>query len=181
MRNKETISGIAFILLGNGGAGVLAWFGQTILALVLSVLFTVGGIILLIIAFRIRGKNGKPPNNDLKIGAKLGEIETFGYCDKALDDGSLKGDKTEGNKLLKIDIILSPLKPMTLDILALELWGKRFYVEKLPETTIKETSNYMMLFIVPKEFAIDTKEARIYALAGNSEWYSEPFPIIFGG
>ncbi len=119
--------------------------------------------------------------SDLRIGAKLDSIETFGYYDKAFGRHDVKSDLTEGNKLLKIDIVLSPAKPMTLDTLALELWGKKFYTEKLPEKVIKETSSYKMLFIVPKELAIDTKEARIYALAGNSDYYSDLFSIVYGG
>lgn len=82
MRNKETVTGIASIFLGNGGAGVLAWFGQNILALIISIVFTITGVVLLVIAFRTKTSSEKY-DSFLTIGAKAQGVRSYGYYDKA--------------------------------------------------------------------------------------------------
>ena len=162
---------------------MLIWFGHTIPTLVLSVLFTITGVILLIMAFRVKGKGNKSlvmSEDNLKIGAKAIEIHTFGYYG-SIEVAQMQGEKIpylgKGDKLIFIDVILAPLKPMALSMLALELGGKKFDVTEIPVSTIKDTCTYKVKFNISKDCAVDTKEARIYALAGNSEWFSEPFQI----
>jgi hypothetical protein len=87
---------------------------------------------------------------------------------------------SEGDKIIHVDVILSPSKPMTLAILSLDVWGKRFDVLNMPTNILKTSDNYNLGFNIPQSLASTTKEARIYALANNSEWFSEPFLIDFG-
>ena len=87
---------------------------------------------------------------------------------------------SEGDKIIHVDVILSPSKPMTLAVLSLDIWGKRFDAMDMPTNILKTSDNYSLGFNIPQKLALTTKEARIYALANNSEWFSEPFLIDFG-
>lgn len=59
MRNKETILGLAFLLLGNGGAGFMAILGNGVPALIASAISTVAGGALLI--YGLQFKEAKSP------------------------------------------------------------------------------------------------------------------------
>lgn len=121
--------------------------------------------------------------NDLKIGAKVKEIKPYGYYDKATH--------SEGDKQVFLDVILAPAKPMRIDMVALELWDKRYEAKiqrevapfdliLLTPVTLTATQTYTATFDVSKELAIDTKEAYIYVLANGLNFFSEPFAINFG-
>ena len=139
------------------------------------------GIWLLIRAYRTDKKKPELENkSELKIGAKVNKIITLGYS--AAMSGS-EGNfiyLSEGDKIIHVDVILSPSKPMTLAVLSLDIWGKRFDVMDMPTNILKTSDNYSLGFNIPQKLALTTKEARIYALANNSEWFSEPFLIDFG-
>jgi len=118
----------------------------------------------------------KEPESDLIIGANIHKIITYG----------------NGTKNLTAYIKLKPTRPITVDILSLYLWGEKYeaktwkeYEDKRPEqinvTPIAITSprSYIVFFDVPEESAINSEDVKIYALANNREYYSEPFGIKF--
>ncbi len=164
---------------------MLAWLGQSIWALIISVILIIAGVVLLIVGWRSKGRT--PPVKPLKIGAKVRGIEASGYYDEAF------GGYPAGDKQVIIDIILTPPKPMILDIVALEFWGEKFDAKIQGDTapfdlklqapvTLSKAKPYTFTLTcnVPKQFVIDTEDARIYALADGLEWYSKQFPINFG-
>ena len=57
--NKISISAIASFLLAQGIAGLLAHFGNTLPALIISILFTVLGVILFILGFKYPNSTNK--------------------------------------------------------------------------------------------------------------------------
>jgi hypothetical protein len=120
----------------------------------------------------------KPPV--LKIGARVNKIITLNYSTAMSGSEGNFIYLSEGDKIIHVDVILSPSKPMTLAILSLDVWGKRFDVLNMPTNILKTSDNYNLGFNIPQSLASTTKEARIYALANNSEWFSEPFLIDFG-
>lgn len=183
---RSTI-GIASICIGVGGGGMLTWLGQSVWALVISIILVVFGIIWLIVGYK-RRKEEKLSSKLLNIGAKVKEIKTYGYY-AGLNGSGL----TEGDRQVTIDMVLTPSKPMTLDIVALELWGERLDVKRERDTapfdliplapiTLKEVRPYSFTVIsdIPKELAIDTDNASVYVLADGSEWRSKHFSIAFG-
>ncbi len=120
---------------------------------------------------------------DLKIGAKVNSILTYGYYDRA------EGGGAEGDKKVFVDLVLTPLRPEAISFLALELLGKKYEAKEisiLPDRlplfplVFQETISRSVQVDVPKQFAINSKEARIFALANGAECRSEPFPINFG-
>ena len=117
---------------------------------------------------------------NLKIGAKVDKIITLSYSTAMSGSEGNFIYISEGDKIIHVDVILSPSKPMTLAILSLDIWGKRFDALNMPTNILKTSDNYNLGFNIPKSLASTTKEARIYALANNSEWFSEPFLIDFG-
>lgn len=178
--------------------GVTVWAAikslpvQEMVVLFIFIFIAILVVIRLIVMFKFKPKQQEKESNEprtaLKIGAKAEHIKTYDYAETF---GG--GSESEGDKQVTVDVILALTQPMTLDIVALELWGKRFEAKiqsdvapfdliKLTPLTLPDTHTYTLVFDVPKESAVDTKEARIYALSGNLlEWFSKPFVITFGG
>jgi hypothetical protein len=50
---------------------------------------------------------------------------------------------------------------------------------KVTPITINNPKSYIVFFNVPGESAINSEDAKIYVLANNREYYSEPFGIKF--
>ncbi len=126
------------------------------------------------------------PKPDLSIGAKLDHIYTYGYYDKAFINGVQARD--EGDKKIVLDVVMSPLKPLMLDDLSVEVWGQKYQAMDFDESGLsmptfpmlyRETAYTKVYVSIPKQSAINTKEARILALANGIEHKSEPFSINF--
>ncbi len=98
---------------------------------------------------------------------------------------------SNGTKILTANVKLKPTGQTTVDILSLCLWGEKYEAkgsEKFEETqeqikvtpiTITNPKSYIVFFDVPGESAINSEDVKIYALANNREYYSEPFGIKF--
>ena len=171
-------------IVGNGILWVLGaamqiggWINQTVAIMLLVIAFLWSSASLTYWLKNRRKQTGLEtgikPIVDLKMGAKIEEIRTSGYYDKA------EGGYPEGDKELAIRIAFQPSRSMTLDVLALQLWGERYEAKARPIRTLKKPDNYKVMFHIPRVAAINTENAQIYALAGNQEWYSEQFPINF--
>lgn len=113
-------------------------------------------------------------NGKLQIGVKEVQVKTLDYYEAVLR-GHVPGDKE-----ITVNVLMAPAKPVTLDRLYLELWQKTYEAIQLPDTRIRSTNIYPVTFaVVPKGFAIDSKNARIGALADNVPSYSQPFAVMF--
>ena len=74
----------------------------------------------------------------------------------------------------------------------MNLWGEKYEAQKktggvfpngstkVTPLTITNPYTDIVFFDIPKESALDFKDAKIYAFANNLEFYSEPFEINFG-
>jgi hypothetical protein len=186
-------------IIGNGILWILGaamqiggWVSQSI-AITLLVIAFIWSIAYLTYWLKRRHNKKFIKNEDikipvLKIGAKVESINTAGYYDR------VDGGYPEGDKLVIINIVLTPTKPMTLDLLSLDILGNRYEIKEplvyntMPDlpvkplfpSTIQNTISKQVFANIPKQFSIDTKEAKIYALASDLDWYSEPFEIKFG-
>jgi hypothetical protein len=144
------------------------------------------GIWLLIKAYRSEKKMGEI-KSELKIGT--GSVHVL----KARDYDEAFGGRLQGESRMVTDIILSPSKPMVIQTLSLELWGKHYDAmltrqvapfDLIPWTpvTLSETQTFLASFDIPPKTAIDTQDAQIYALTTDGrEYHSLPFTITFGG
>jgi hypothetical protein len=129
----------------------------------------------------IRLNENVKSESDLKIYSKIEKIITYG----------------NGTKNLTMTIKLVPIRPVTIDILALHLTGEKYdakiwrskdnvFGDVLPDDlvnitplTITTPSAYIVFFDVPKESAMSAKDASIYAFANHKDHNSEPFEINF--
>ena len=113
---------------------------------------------------------------DLVIGANILKIITY----------------SNGTKILTANVILKPTGQITVDMLSLCLRGKKYEAKKsekfedkaqeqikVTPITINNPTSYILFFNVPEESAINSEDVKIYALANNREYYSEPFGIKF--
>ena len=126
-----------------------------------------------------------PKEAPLTVGATLKSVEVGGSLLQVLSG------YREGDKRVTVDVILAPQHDVTIDRLALDVWGEKLpgkvwkaypdfgMIEPTP-TTLSKTETFSVVFDVPKELAHDTKKARIYVLTGNQEpVFSGEFPIEF--
>jgi hypothetical protein len=101
---------------------------------------------------------------------------------------------TYGNsiKFLTANVKLKPTGQITVDMLALCLRDEKYEAKesekfedkaqepiKVTPITITNPKSYIVFFDVPGESAINSEDVKIYALANNREYYSEPFGIKF--
>lgn len=181
--NKWGLVATILALVGLGFAAMSINPPFAIPSWVPSIFFVAAGITLLwlIILLRKNKKNKQieaiKPERELKIGAKVQGVRSYGYYDKAEGTGGKERDKE-----ITVEAILSPSKPTTMSKISLELWGQKFDSET--GMHIVETTMILLLVFshIPNELAINTQNARICALSTDgSEIYSEPFPIIFSG
>ena len=113
---------------------------------------------------------------DLVIGANILKIITY----------------SNGTKNLTANVKLKPKGQITIDILSLCLRGEKYEAKgsekfedkaqeqiKVTPITINNPKSYIVFFDVPGESAINSEDVKIYALANNREYYSEPFGIKF--
>jgi len=113
---------------------------------------------------------------DLVIGANILKIITY----------------SNGTKILTANVILKPTGQITVDMLSLCLRGEKYEANesdkfedkaqeqiKVTPITINNPTSYILFFNVPEESAINSEDVKIYALANNREYYSEPFGIKF--
>ena len=113
---------------------------------------------------------------DLVIGANILKIITY----------------SNGTKNLTANVKLKPKGQITIDMLSLCLRSEKYEAKgsekfedktqeqiKVTPITINNPQSYIVFFNVPGESAINSEDVKIYALANNREYYSEPFGIKF--
>ena len=99
---------------------------------------------------------------------------------------------SNGTKNLTANVKLKPKGQITVDILSLCLQSKKYEAKgsekfedieqeqiKVTPITLTDPKSYVVFFNVPEESAINSEDVKIYALANNMEYYSEPFGIKF--
>jgi hypothetical protein len=113
---------------------------------------------------------------DLVIGANILKIITY----------------SNGTKHLTANVKLKPKGQITVDLLSLCLRSEKYEAKgsekfedkaqeqiKVTPITLTDPKSYIVFFNVPEESAINSEDVKIYALANNREYYSEPFGIKF--
>lgn len=120
----------------------------------------------------------------VKVLVKNIGIDTYGYYAEALSQGGKKGDKE-----VYLEIVLIPTKIVEVTEIILSLSGKHFKAselssrsfEKIPYSPkdIENKESYIYSFHIPKDFAVNTKNAQIIAIANRIKRHSKPFSINF--
>jgi hypothetical protein len=182
MQTKKAAWGEIFMSLAIGG--ISTYLEPVIGVPILLIMFGIG-IWLLIKAYG-SDKNMSENKSELKIGTGSIHVSKAGDYDEAF------GGQSPGESRIVADIILSAPKPMVIQILSVELWGKHYDAmltrqlapfDLIPWThvTLTDTQTFSATFNIPSKMAINTQNARIYALTtGGKEYHSLPFSINFG-
>lgn len=119
---------------------------------------------------------------DLMVGANTKSISTYDYYARAFQN------RDEGDRKLILNVVLNPTRDIVMDSLAIELWGEKFeiqtldmsdFAEPLAPMLYRDISHIEGYADIPKQSAINTRAARVVALANGIEWFSEPFSINF--
>lgn len=121
----------------------------------------------------------------MEVKAEIIQISPYDYYSRSFGINASEGDKN-----LIINVTLIPSKPVKISNIFLRLSGKYFdakdissiAVEMTPFSTreIKSAESYMLSFDIPKESAVNSKNARILAIANNIKRFSKPLVIDFG-
>ncbi len=148
------------------------WVNQVIAITLLAFAF-LWSTVLLIFWLKNRKKR-RDQQTGLKIGVRVKKVSRPADIYSQAQSGiAIKSQE------VIVDIILSPLKNMTIDYIELELWGNKYKADTIPMKFIDGPESFPASFRIPKEFTLDT-QARICIFANNSNWFSEPFDINFG-
>lgn len=125
-------------------------------------------------------------NPYVEVKAKVIQIRTYDYYARILGMGADEGDKE-----MTIDVTLIPSKPVKVSNILLKLSGKCFDAKEFSPIAggmipfsireIKNTESCMLFFDIPKGFAVNSDNARIFAIANNIKRFSKPLAIDFGG
>ena len=99
---------------------------------------------------------------------------------------------SNGTKNLTANVKLKTTGQITIDTLSLCIWGEKYEAKgseifedraqgqiQVTPITLTDAKSYVVFFNVPEESAINSEDVKIYALANNTVYYSEPFGIKF--
>ena len=111
---------------------------------------------------------------DLKVYAKANKILPFNYDAKVFGSS----DYFNGRQF-SVNAILSPLKPMKIDLIEVKLCGKTYKANEQLNDYIKDSQSYQFTFDVPPEVTINTNDVKIIAWSNNQPYESNPFEINF--
>lgn len=121
----------------------------------------------------------------VKVEAEIIKISPYDYYARAFGISMNEGDKE-----MITNITLIPSKPVEVSKILLRLSGKCFDAKEyssliggmIPFSTreIKSAESYELSFDIPKESAVNSNNARIFAIAKNIKRFSKPLVIDFG-
>lgn len=169
------------IFSGIVAGGIAVWTAIKSLPLPVVVSVFVLIFVLLLVCLRIilrlwQHKNVNRNEVDLIIGAKVIDNPVLSIAQKMSNPRPYQGEQ-----LKTVEVALQIQKPMTIDQLALDIWGQKLESDDFKEHTIvKQSGCSKMAFYIPDEYAKDNPVASIYILANSHEYHSEPFSIKFG-